>query len=159
MKAARRPTGPFEIVPRGDRELPVTEQSRFLVRPLSLEERMATYDMLSVSGKVPDGTEIEMRRHWRVYCDLVRTHLVSTTNFPAGEPKPWPKDGTADEREAYLQLLPDLELYLLGLDLFNASILEDHAGNSSRPGPMSTSAGPSRDGTSTTASTASETPG
>ena len=77
-----------------DRELPKEEQSRFLLRPLSVSERARIYD--DIIG--------DQNRTYQGALDLMYTHVERIENFPAGAAEPWP--ATRKEREKYLATFP-----------------------------------------------------
>ena len=77
-----------------DRELPKEEQSRFLLRPLTVAERARIYD--DIIG--------DQSRTYQGALDLMYTHVERIENFPAGAPEAWP--ATRKERERYLSTFP-----------------------------------------------------
>ena len=77
-----------------DRELPKAEQSRFLLRPLSVSEKARIYD--DIIG--------DDHRRYGTALDLMYTHVERIENFPAGSAEPWPLD--RKEREKYLATFP-----------------------------------------------------
>lgn len=79
-----------------DRALPSSEQSRFLLRPLTVAERAALWDSFVV----------EKDRTFVRALELLVDHVERVENFPAGAPEPWPQKRA--EREAYIGMLPGL---------------------------------------------------
>lgn len=119
-KSKKRPPESFSFVLRGDRDLPEGEQSRFVLRPMTIDEQAAYLD---ASRDDADGGS----RLWRAAVAIVPQHIVSVENFPAGEPREWPK-GHA-ERLEYLAELGVSACYEIGTEVFNRSYLEDAAKN------------------------------
>jgi hypothetical protein len=61
---------------------------------------------------------------------LVISQLLATENFPLDAPKQWPVDGSRSDKEAYLELLDDMDVYEIGNAIRDRSILEEEAKNS-----------------------------
>lgn len=140
IKASRQAEA-FTYIPKADRELPVEQQSRFVLRPLSLAERLRAIDELRVvEHRDVDGvvSEIVHTRGFQQSGELVRTHLLDAHNFPAGAPERWPADGTRAQQDAYLEQLDEFLILELGNALRERSAMSDAAGNSSAPAPTST---------------------
>lgn len=139
-KAVRHAAQSWNYVLRDDRVLPLEQQSRFVLKPLSQAERAAARDAMNRTVETPTGVLSE-NRTWQVTHGLALTHIVSIENFPAGDPKPWPT--RLSEREAYLEQLDDDAVLELGNEIWVRSTLspeeEPIAKNSSAPEPTSTS--------------------
>lgn len=131
MKARRQQIGTWEYTPLGDRELPPDEQSRFTFSPLAFEERCALVDQSSIYVNTVTGEKEVRPRTFRSALELVRLHLVKAENFPAGEPKAWPADGSAAEKDAYLSLLGEAVVYEFGEEIWERSRMGEPEKNSS----------------------------
>jgi hypothetical protein len=117
-KAVQRPAGSWTYILKSDEHLPIGQQSRFVLKPLTGAERDAVTDNLAVTRTTSQGVEIQrrMRQESRVLC---LTHIVSIDNFPSERPKPWPDK--EEDRAKYLELLDDEFVFELGNQIFEQS--------------------------------------
>lgn len=127
QRATAAPAEAFRYTPIADRELALEQQSHFTLRPLTLNERAAARDNMT-RVQVRDGERLIVQRSRQLAVDLTLAHLVSAENFPAGDPKPWPADGSLTERRAYLELLGDDLVNELGNEVYDRSTLEHDGG-------------------------------
>jgi hypothetical protein len=111
-KTFDRLTESITYVLKADRELPVDQQTRFVLEPLKAVERMRVWDQLTITKRV---TGEVISRSFQQARELVLTHLIAVENFPVGKPKPWPK--TPEAREEYLERLDDLDVWEIGNEL------------------------------------------
>lgn len=104
-KRVTRPAESWSYVLQSDRGLPLEEQSRFVLSPLSQIERAAIRDEIARVSTASDGRKDIISRERRQGVEIVLDHLVSVENFPAGAPQKWPDK--REERSAYLEQLDD----------------------------------------------------
>ncbi|HEY7195513.1 MAG TPA: hypothetical protein VH439_17350 [Gemmatimonadales bacterium] len=144
-KGITRLAGTWSYVLTADRELPVEEQSRFTLRPLTGAERERFIDDMSVAETVDGAVRVHPRTR-QIARRIAISHIAAIENFPAGAPKPWPADAKA--RDDYLELLDDGYVFELGNEIYLRSSLgatngakgtEDAkpVGESSTPAPTS----------------------
>lgn len=89
-----RPTQPFWVVAPGDENIePESEQTRFLMRPLTARERARTLDRLSM-----DGVNTTL-------FDIFRDHLVEIAG-PNKADLPWPSDDVKVRADT-MEKIPD----------------------------------------------------
>lgn len=124
---ASRPAESFTYIPIADRALPVEQQSRFTLRPMTLTERAAARDNMSRT-QVRDGERTIASRSRQLAVELTLNHLLAAENFPAGEPKPWPADAPLADRQAYLELLGDDLVNEIGNEVYIRSTLAGAGG-------------------------------
>lgn len=157
-KLVKRPAESWRYVLRGDRALPIEQQTVFTLAPLTMAERAQVHDDITRTQTQPDGTRITLGRTRQTGVELVLSHVVAIENFPVGAPEPWPTSAAA--RARYLERLQDDDVLELGNEIFERSDLgdEDVAKNSSRPEPTSGSGADSQIPDSTTADAARESP-
>jgi hypothetical protein len=118
-KARKRAAESWQYVLKSDEGLPTEEQSRFTLRPLTLNEHAAYFD--AIAGD--DGSA----KVWNSTVALCLTHITAIENFPAGEPREWPSD-----RKARLDYLEDLGLdacFEIGNEVYRRSKVEQAAKN------------------------------
>jgi hypothetical protein len=141
------PAETWSYVLRSDRELPLEQQSRFVLRPLTQAERLQGVDALVHTRTESGGAILQVGRSAQVARDFALSHIVSTQNFPSDGPRPWPADGSLSERSSYLEMLSDDHVSELGNEIWTRSSLakseEAALKNSSRPGVISDSGNPS----------------
>jgi hypothetical protein len=113
-RSVERLTESLTYVLKGDRALPVEQQTRFVLEPLKGPERMRVWDQINAVNKSDDRAEV-ISRSFQQARELVLQHLISVENFPVGKPKPWPKSPAACEE--YLERLDDLDIYEIGNEL------------------------------------------
>lgn len=130
-EAARRPVEAWWYVLPSDQKLPVEQQSRFLLKPLTQAERMEVWDesdWVMIDGTTGDRTV--RPRGFRQARELVLRNLVDVQNFPASKPEPFPKDASQAERVTYIDKLDDIDLFLIGDEIRKHSSLEKEVKNS-----------------------------
>jgi hypothetical protein len=171
--AIHRAAETWRYILQSDRALEPSQQSVFVLRPLTLAERQRVRDALTRTHVDAEGRHLIASRLNEVRIELALTNVVSVENFPAGEPKPWPAGAPLAERAAYLEILGDEHVREIGNEIFEHSVIEtapqtkvgddwskgSPAGNSSPPGLTSSSGGSSAETASTTAPPATGTPG
>lgn len=139
-KTSRAAAESWSYVLKDDRVLPLEQQSRFILRPLSQAERATVRDAMNRVVSTSTG-ELTENRTWQVTHGLALSHIVSIENFPAGAPAPWPN--RMSERERYLEQLDDDYVLEIGNEIWVKSTLTPEEGeaakNSSAPEPTSTS--------------------
>lgn len=129
MKATKRPSGSWRFIPPADQKLKKEEQTTFVLNPLTQGERMVVWDDLRWTEVLPDGTRnIRSRANQQAY-DLCLSQIEAIENFPAGAPKPWPKNGSEEEKRAYLDQIDDVTILLVGSEIREHSSLEDELKN------------------------------
>lgn len=117
------------FVPKEFAEQPAEAQPRVTARRLTFAERCQLAERLGVRHVRPDGTEEYHDRSWSVGRELLRTHVVAVENAP-GERAPFPREGTPDQREAWLaEHFADDTLYLIAHEIRQRSRLSVAAGN------------------------------
>lgn len=157
-KAFRRAAESWRYVLRRDRDLPLEQQSVFVLRPMTLTERAAAHDDMARVEHKPDGGRLVLARTRQQAVAIVLSHVVSTDRFPLDAPAPWPPDPAA--QLAYLEQLEDADVDELGDEIWYHSTVDARSalGNSSPPERTSTSGGDSAATISTTAQPATPTP-
>jgi hypothetical protein len=129
---------------KGDRDLPLDQQTRFILRPLSQAEQVAAEDEVYYLAFDGTGTKSHVSREKRVARQLALSHIEAIENFPVGAPKPWPSD--PEKRDEYLEQLRSEDVLEVGNEIFTRSKLGAEAEalkNSSPPAPTSGSGGTS----------------
>lgn len=121
-KKFKRPTQSWEYVLDRDRELAPEEQSRFLLRPLTVSERAAVHSGLVTLMEGPDGTRQTQSRLNIVGVNIAVQNIVSVENFPSDEPKAWPD--SREERLKYLEQLSDDDVQELANEVFAKSTID-----------------------------------
>lgn len=117
-KRVHRSAEAFTYVLMDDRKLPLAEQSRFRLKPLTQAEKLAVLDGLNWVDVREDGTSEVMPRAFQQALELVLTHLESTENFPSDGPEPWPGvSAPRAKRVAYLEMLDEMDVYELGNEI------------------------------------------
>jgi hypothetical protein len=142
----------WTYVPESDRKLPTAEQSRFILRPLTMIERKRVWDEMSYTDMLVDGSTRAGTRSRQVAYHHLISHVESIENFPVGAPRPWPKD--RDARVAYVEeLLDDALADEIGSEIIRRSVLQHDeevtVKNSSAPAPTSGSGDASLAGAAT----------
>lgn len=128
--ATKRQVEAWWYVLVSEREKSKPEQSRFLCQPLTQAERMRVWDdhnWVIVNG---DGTSSVNSRGLQQAHELVIDKLRDVQNFPLDGPKPWPANGSKAEKEAYLEMLEDMDVFEIGNAIREKSTLEAEAKNS-----------------------------
>lgn len=129
-----RPVESWWYVLPSERENPPEQQSRFLLRPLSQADRMAVWDDLQrirvERGDGPRGETTIQKRDFQSALELVVSHLERTENFPLGEPQPWDPAWSEERKRSYLEMLDDLDVYLIGNEIRDHAVVEPAAKNS-----------------------------
>jgi hypothetical protein len=152
-KAVKRPAESWVYVLKADRDLPMEEQSRFTLRPMTHNERAAAHDDLVRTRVSPDGDKTVQARTRQQALVIALRHIVSIENFPSENPQPWP--ATTEARAAYVEQLDDEYVLELGNEVFaRRGLLGDEGAaikNSSPPGRTSRSGGSEAAETSTPA--------
>jgi hypothetical protein len=123
------PAERWTYVLEADRTLPIEQQSRFTLRPLSMAERAAARDNLA-RVHIAHGERVITHRDRSLAFELALSHIASIENFPAGEPKPWPVDEPLSARASYLELLGDEAVREIGNEIFDRSVAPPAAKNS-----------------------------
>jgi hypothetical protein len=82
----KRPAESWAFVLDGDRALPTEQQTRFTLRPMTINDRAAARDDLTRELVGPDGTRIIQRRTRQHSLMLALSHIVAIENFPVGAP-------------------------------------------------------------------------
>ena len=118
-KKKSRPAESWTYLLVSDRELPIEEQSRFTLSPLTQAERAAIQDDLARTHVATDGSKSVVARTRRQGLSIALDHIVAIENFPAGAPQPWPKD--REGRETYLEMLDDDFVQEIGNEVFERS--------------------------------------
>ena len=127
---SQRPVEPFWHVLEKDRKLPVEEQSRFRFRPLTQAERMRAMD--NIESVVIEATgERQLRfRSFQQAREIVLSTLIETENFPAGAPEKYDRNASREDRERYVEMIEDGDVYALGDYVFDHSTLGKDEKNS-----------------------------
>lgn len=128
--ATKRQVESWWYVLLSEREKPKAEQSRFFCRPLRQYERMHVWDDSAWITIDADGKKTVSARGFQQAHELCLTHLVATENFPLDEVKPWPDKGSKEEKEAYLEMLDDMDLFEIGNAIREKSTLGAEVKNS-----------------------------
>ena len=143
-KLKKRPPESWTYILQSDRALPIEQQSRFVLSPLTHAERAAVRDGAARILHLEDGSVQSIdRTHQNAYA-IVLDHVVSIENFPAGASQPWP--AKRDDRMRYLEQLDDDDVLELGNEVWlRSSLGPDEASikNSSPPEHTSSSGAPS----------------
>lgn len=126
---SKRPVEAFWIVLPKDKKLPAEEQSRFRFRPLTQAERMRAMDNIE-SVMIEATGERQLRfRSFQQAREIVLLTLIDTENFPAGEPEKFDSKASREDRERYVEMLEDGDVYALGDHVFDHSTLGQDAKN------------------------------
>jgi hypothetical protein len=126
MKPVHRQLGTWTFVPPSDRKLPAAEQTTFVLKPLTQLQRMEVWDNLRWIN--PDGTAAG--RAFQQARELCLSNIEDVQNFPPGDPKPWPKDGSTQAKAEYLEQFDDMDVLLIGSAIRDHSGLDDDIKNS-----------------------------
>jgi hypothetical protein len=129
MLATKRPTGTWRFIPPEDRKLKKEKQTTFVLSPLTQLERMEVWDTLKVVEQDAQGNRTIRSRSYQQALELCVAHIEDVENFPAGKPKPWPKNGSEEEKAEYLDAFGDLSVLVIGMEIRNHSTLEEEAKN------------------------------
>lgn len=129
-KATKRQVEAWWYVLLSEQKSPREEQSRFLLQPLTQAERARVWDDFKWVAVAPDGSRAITSRAMQQAYSLVLTKLVETENFPTGEAKAWPADGTPEQKQKYLDLLDDMDVFEIGNAIREKSTLEEEVKNS-----------------------------
>ena len=125
-----RPVEAFWFVLPAERKLPAEEQSRFKFRPLSQAERMRAMDNIeSVTIEATGERQLRFRSFQQARETVILT-LLETQNFPIDGAQPYDPTAPREDREKYLELLDDNDVYALGDHVFDHSTLGTDAKNS-----------------------------
>jgi hypothetical protein len=100
----------------------------FVLSPLSQGERMAVWDNLKWIEQDTAGNRTISSRSYQQALELCIAHIEDVENFPAGKPKPWPKNGAGREGRVPGQL-DDVSILVIGSEIRNHSSLEEEAKN------------------------------
>lgn len=123
-KKVKRAAGAWIYVLQGDRALPESEQTQFMLRPLTGAERDFVRDNISRPGQGRDGTPETVKRMYQEVRQLCLTHIESIERFPIDAPLAWPKD--QDARAKYLEMLDDDDVLEVGNEIWvRSSLTED----------------------------------
>jgi hypothetical protein len=159
-KSRKRPAEAWVFVLEADTQLPLDQQTRFTLRPMTHAERAAVRDDLAREERQRDGTTATVARTRQQAYAIALAHIVSVENFPVGAPQAWPNDRAAQER--YLEQLEDDDVLEIGNEVWARSTLgppdEGVVKNFSPPELTSISGGSAAIETSTTVGRARETP-
>lgn len=129
-KRSQRPVEPFWHVLEKDKKLPAEEQSRFRFRPLTQAERMRAMDNIEQVTIEATGERQLRFRSFQQAREIVLLTLIETENFPAGEPQKFDPKASREDRERYIELMDDGDVYALGDFVFDHSTLGVDAKNS-----------------------------
>jgi hypothetical protein len=129
-KRTKRQVESWWYVLVSEREKPKEEQSRFLLKPLTQAERMRVWDDHNWVTVSPDGASSINARGLQQAHALVVSNLLKTENFPLDAPEAWPEKGSRGEKETYLEMLDDMDVFEIGNEIRNKSVLEQEAKNS-----------------------------
>jgi hypothetical protein len=128
--AVKRQTEAWWYVLVSERAKPKEEQSRFRLKPLTQSERMRVWDDHNwVTVSADGGSQVNSRGLQQAH-SLVVANLLEVENFPLDGPKTWPIDGSRKDKEAYLELLDDMDVFEIGNAIREKSTLEVEAKNS-----------------------------
>ena len=128
--ATKRQVEAWWYVLVSEREKPMNEQSKFLLKPLTQGERMRVWDDSSWVAIAKDGSRSITARGFQQAHEILMSNLVETQNFPLDGVKAWPANGSGADREAYLEMLADLDVFELGDVIRNRSTLGPEVKNS-----------------------------
>jgi hypothetical protein len=139
-KAVKRATaGSWTYTLKRDEGATLDERSEFVLRQLNGAERAAVMDNLSRRRTLPDRSVETAQRTRQEARAMCLSHIEAVKNFPAGDPKPWPD--SIEDRETYLELLDDDDVYELGNEIYAHSVMDGErgkaVGESSPPAPTS----------------------
>ena len=126
METITRAVEAITYIPESDRALPVEQQTKITLRPMTQAERMKAIDDEDAFSQADGATRLEGRRWQRNY-RLARDHIVAVENFPVSAPKSWPTSRA--DREAYLALMPEAAVFLIGQEVFDKSVISPLAKN------------------------------
>lgn len=130
-KATKRQTEAWWYVLMSERKNEKADQSRFLLKPLTQAERMRVWDDHNwVTVNPADGSSAVSSRGLQQAHALVLSNLVEVENFPLDGPKPWPAKGSRAEKETYLEMLDDMDVFEIGNAIREKSVLEPEVKNS-----------------------------
>jgi len=136
VKTPRRPHGSWRFIPPEDRALPPEEQTVFVLRPLTQEERMASWDNGAWSQRSEDGSKTILPRTFRLARENCLSHIEDVVNLQVpnsagdGYTVPiWPKNGTPEEKAKFLEVLGDVEVLIVGNEILDRSSLDDEIKN------------------------------
>jgi hypothetical protein len=116
VKAVKRTLGSWKFVPPSDINLPTSEQSVFVLKPLTQLQRMEVWDNLKWVNQ--DGTM--QPRGFQQARELCLKNIESIVNFPVGDPQPWPE--SIADRATYLEQVDDMDVMIIGNEI------RDHSG-------------------------------
>lgn len=119
-KAKKRPTEAWTYVLEADRSLDPSEQSRFVLAPMTYAQRAAVRDGMTQGDRV-----------YRSAGEIALDHILSIENFPSDDPRPWPAE--REERRKYLELLDDDDVLEIGNEVWARSTLTYRAQPSDAP--------------------------
>lgn len=128
MESVTRAVEAITYVPESDRALPGEQQTKITLRPMTQAERMKAIDDEDAISYADGATRMQ-GRHWQRNFALARDHIVAVERFPVDAPKLWPVSGTRAEKEAYLALMPEAAVFLIGQEVFEKSIVSALAKN------------------------------
>lgn len=113
-KRVHRSAESFTYILAADRALPLDQQSRFRFRPLTQAEKLAVLDDLNWVQINADGSRELRPRSMSQARQLVLSNLEAAENFPTDGPVAWPAEGTREQKERYLDMLDEMDVYELG---------------------------------------------
>jgi hypothetical protein len=128
--AVKRQTESWWYTLHSERGKPKDQQSRFRLKPLTQAERMRVWDDHNWVTVKADGESAVNSRGLQQAHALVISNLLEVENFPLDGPKAWPVEGNRKEKEAYLELLDDMDVFEIGNAIREKSTLEVEAKNS-----------------------------
>lgn len=126
---SKRPVEAFWFVLKKDQKLPAEEQSRFKFRPLTQAERMRAMDNIESVAIEATGERQLRFRSFQQAREIVITTLVDTENFPAGDHAKFDPKASREDREKYVELMEDNDVYAMGDYVFDHSTLGQDAKN------------------------------
>jgi hypothetical protein len=116
-KKYARPAEAWTYVLYPDRALPLDQQSRFTLRPLTQAEKLAMLDGLNWVNVHTDGTQEVMPRAYSQALELCLSHIDGVENFPNDGPIAWPAKGSDRQKADYLAMLSDMDILELGNEI------------------------------------------
>lgn len=128
--ATKRQVEAWWYVLASERNRPQAEQSRFKVKPLTQAQRMRIWDDHNWVTVDKEGQRAITSRGLQQAHELCVSQLLEVQNFPLEGPTPWPVDGSKGEKEAYLEMLEDIDVFEIGDAIRTKSTLEVEAKNS-----------------------------